>query len=507
MRIDDANPHFWRTHDGGKSWTEINTGLAPGAVANSIREDPGRRGSCTAQPSPRCGCRSTNGNHWQSLRLDMPAVSVRDITVKDDNTCWCSDLVAATHGRGFWILDDLTPLRQAAALAAAETAHASYLVKPVTAVRVRFGMNAPTPWPPEVPAGENPPPGAILDYYLASDAAGPVTLEILDTAGRVVRTYSSTDPGPAVHRRSILSRTTSSARRRQRADCSLPLYWPAPPMVISTRAGMHRVWWDMRYDPIGEGGRRARWRWWRRRAAPHVSLCQRPVGAARFLHRPPHGGRQALHTTDNPSSRSARDDACGGPGHARVAPARCTPVPARRMRPTPGRERSWLRLTRSRETRWRPSRQPSRRSPGCRRWDRWRPRRRTWRCGGRRTGGCRRRSRGRRSCWRRSERRWARRRGRGGAAVAPTLQSVSAAMLASAMAMQAAEAAPTAREVAACTTARTDSATVMARWTKLTTVDLAALNAKTEGGRTAGDRDPQGVVAGSTERCRSADWR
>ena len=119
--------------------------------------------------------------------------------------------------------------------------------------RVRFGMNAPTPWPPEVPAGENPPPGAILDYYLASDAAGPVKLEILDTAGRVVRTYSSTDPVPAVHPAldpvayNKLCQETPNA-----PDCGLPLYWRAPPMVISTRAGMHRVWWDMRYDRIGD---------------------------------------------------------------------------------------------------------------------------------------------------------------------------------------------------------------------------------------------------------------
>src|SRR5437667_9602477 len=122
----------------------------------------------------------------------MPAISVRDLEVKDDASCLCSDLVAGTHGRGFWILDDVTPLRAAAAIRAADTA---YLVKPATAVRVRFGMNDPTPWPPELPAGENPPPGAILDYYLAGTATGPVTIEILEQpSGRVVRTLSSTDP-------------------------------------------------------------------------------------------------------------------------------------------------------------------------------------------------------------------------------------------------------------------------------------------------------------------------
>ena len=102
----------------------------------------------------------------------MPAISVRDLQVKDDASCLCSDLVAGTHGRGFWILDDVTPLRQAAEIRAAASAGTAYLVKPATGVRVRFGTNDPTPWPPELPAGENPPPGAILDYYLPANASG-----------------------------------------------------------------------------------------------------------------------------------------------------------------------------------------------------------------------------------------------------------------------------------------------------------------------------------------------
>jgi hypothetical protein len=181
----------------------------------------------------------------------MPATSIRDLAIKD------ADLLAGTHGRGFWILDDVTPLRQAAAIRAAGSAGPAYLVKPVTAVRVRFGLNDPTPWPPEMPAGENPPPGAILDYYLAADATAPVKLEILDGAGGVVRSYSSDDPvrnpdpalDPVAYNK--LCQQTPTA-----PDCGLPLYWPAPPMVIGTRAGMHRVSWDMRYDPIGEGGGR-----------------------------------------------------------------------------------------------------------------------------------------------------------------------------------------------------------------------------------------------------------
>ncbi|HYM25919.1 MAG TPA: hypothetical protein VEU08_22035, partial [Vicinamibacterales bacterium] len=105
LRIDDANPHFWRTHDGGKTWTEINAGIAGGAVANSIREDPRKKGLLYAATDVQVWVSFDDGDHWQSLRLDMPAISVRDIAVKDDATCMCSDLVAGTHGRGFWILD------------------------------------------------------------------------------------------------------------------------------------------------------------------------------------------------------------------------------------------------------------------------------------------------------------------------------------------------------------------------------------------------------------------
>ena len=129
LRLDDMNPHFWRTHDGGKTWTEINNGIAPGAVANSIREDPRKKGLLYAATDTQVWVSFDDGDNWHSLRLNMPAISVRDIEVKDDATCLCSDLVAGTHGRGFWILDDVTPLRQAAEAAAATSA---YLFKPAT---------------------------------------------------------------------------------------------------------------------------------------------------------------------------------------------------------------------------------------------------------------------------------------------------------------------------------------------------------------------------------------
>ena len=258
LRLDDMNPHFWRTHDGGKTWTEIDSGIAGGAASNSIREDPRKKGLLYAATDTQIWVSFDDGDHWHSLRLNMPAISVRDIQVKDDASCLCSDLVAGTHGRGFWILDDVTPLRQAAEAAASSTA---YLFKPAVGVRIRFGTNDPTPWPPEVLAGENPPPGALLDYYLPNAASGEVKLEVLNGAGKVIRTYSSNDPvrspdpatNPAEYTR--LCQQTPTA-----PDCNLPLYWPAPPQSLKITAGMHRFSWDMHYDPIpgaaggGRGG-------------------------------------------------------------------------------------------------------------------------------------------------------------------------------------------------------------------------------------------------------------
>ncbi|HLK62085.1 MAG TPA: hypothetical protein VKU19_01500 [Bryobacteraceae bacterium] len=255
LRLDDMNPHFWRTHDGGKTWTEISNGIAGGAPANSIREDPRKKGLLYAATDTQIWVSFDDGDNWQSLRLNMPAVSVRDIEVKDDASCMCSDLVAGTHGRGFWILDDLTPLRQAAEAAAANNA---FLFKPAIGIRVRFGTNDPTPWPPELLAGENPPPGALIDYYLPS-ATSEVKLEVLDGQNKVIRTYSSSDPvrspDPAtdpVAYNKVCQQTPTAP------DCNLPLYWPAPPQVLKTSAGMHRFSWDMHYDPIAgttAGGR------------------------------------------------------------------------------------------------------------------------------------------------------------------------------------------------------------------------------------------------------------
>ncbi len=256
LRVDDANPHLWRTHDGGRTWTEINTGIAPGVVTNAIREDPKVKGLLYGSTDTQVWVSYDDGDHWQSLRLNMPAISVRDLQLKEDAACLCSDLVAATHGRGFWILDNVTPLR---AIAMGNSRSSTFLVKPATAVRVRFATNDPTPWPPEVPAGENPPAGAVIDYNLGANAAA-VKLEIVDDKGKVIRTYSSSDtipgPDPALNSEAY---NKLCQRNTNAPHCSVPLYWSAANLVLSDRAGMHRFVWDMRYQPIdgrsvAEGG-------------------------------------------------------------------------------------------------------------------------------------------------------------------------------------------------------------------------------------------------------------
>jgi hypothetical protein len=229
LRLDDMRAHLFRTHDGGRSWIEINTGLEEGGPTSSIREDPKRKGLLYAATERRVYVSFDDGDHWQSLQLNMAPSSVRDITIKDD------DLIAATHGRGFWILDDVTPLRQIDG----GTANAdAVLFKPQTAYRVRWNTNTDTPLPPEEPAGLNPPEGAIINYYLKNAAAGPVTLEVIDSQQRVVRRYSSGDP----------------VVRPDPVRGNLPLYWFRPPMVLSAAAGMHRFTWDVHYQPLPGGG-------------------------------------------------------------------------------------------------------------------------------------------------------------------------------------------------------------------------------------------------------------
>jgi len=231
IRLDDMRPHIYRTHDGGKTWTHITNGIPDGATVNVVREDPKRKGLLFAGTEREVCVSFDDGDHWQSLRLNMPATSMRDLIVKDD------DLVVATHGRGFWILDDITPLRQ---IDPKQPEADAFLFRPQGAWRVRWNMNTDTPLPPDEPAGQNPPDGAIIDYVLKSAASGPVTLEILDSTGKLVRSYSSTDrteaPDPAT--------------------APVPLYWYRSPRALLTTPGMHRFIWDLHYQPLPGGGGR-----------------------------------------------------------------------------------------------------------------------------------------------------------------------------------------------------------------------------------------------------------
>ncbi len=224
LRLDDMHAHILRTRDSGKSWTEIVNGIPNGEPVDAVREDPKRKGLLFAGTEHAVYVSFDDGEHWQSLRLNMPASSVRDVIIKND------DLVAATHGRGFWILDDITPLRQ---IEANVTAGPAFLFKPEMAYRVRWDLNTDTPLPPDFPAADNPPDGAVIDYYLKSTASGVVTLEIRDAAGKVVRRYSSNDPVEPID-----------------PMLAIPAYWVRPPQRLSGAAGMHRFLWDMHYPPV-----------------------------------------------------------------------------------------------------------------------------------------------------------------------------------------------------------------------------------------------------------------
>ena len=224
LRLDDMRPHLFRTHDGGKTWKEIDNGIPSGAATSTIREDPKRKGLLYAGNETQVYVSFDDGDHWESLRLNMPASSVRDLAVKED------DLIAGTHGRGFLILDNVTPLRQIAAKVAASNV---YLYTPQTAIRIRNNMNPPTPWPPDMATGENPPAGAMIDYYLGPNFTGAVSLEIVDSAGTLVSRFNSTDPVPPLDPR-----------------YPDPTLWARPPSIVSTAPGHHRYLWDMRYPAV-----------------------------------------------------------------------------------------------------------------------------------------------------------------------------------------------------------------------------------------------------------------
>ncbi len=221
IRLDDMQPHIYKTTDRGKTWKEIVNGL-PDQPINAVKEDPVKKGLLFAASQTGVSVSFDDGNLWQTLRLNMPATSIRDLTIKDN------DLIAATHGRSFWILDDITPLRECLSSGGDKT----MLYKPEPAYRVRWDMNTDTPFPADEPAGKNPPDGAIIDYYLKDKAENGITLDIMDSAGNIIRHYSSGDSMYKI------------------PPVNIPLYWIRPQLLLSADSGSHRFLWDMHYTPL-----------------------------------------------------------------------------------------------------------------------------------------------------------------------------------------------------------------------------------------------------------------
>ncbi|MGO9402706.1 MAG: VPS10 domain-containing protein [Terriglobales bacterium] len=222
FRLDDLHPYIYRTHDGGKSWQKIVSGLPDNEPVNTVREDPERKGLLFAGTERTVYVSWDDGGHWQSLQLNLPPTSIRDLVVHND------DIVVGTHGRSFWILDNITPLRQ---LSEQSTKGAFYFFKPQLTYRVRRNNTTDTPLPPEEPAGQNPPDGAMIDYWLKDAAPAPVMIEITDESGNLVRRFFSIDKPEPVNEK----------------DFNVPMYWVRPPQTLSAAAGMHRFIWDLTY--------------------------------------------------------------------------------------------------------------------------------------------------------------------------------------------------------------------------------------------------------------------
>jgi photosystem II stability/assembly factor-like uncharacterized protein len=228
-RLDDFAPHLFRTRDYGMTWTSIVAGLSAPAFVRAVREDPVREGLLFAATETGVAVSFDDGDHWQPLRLNLPPASVRDLAVAG------ADLVAATHGRSFWVLDDIEPLRELAA----GIPNGGHLFRPEPAVRVRASLANDTPLPPEEPTGENPPAGAVLDYVFDGAPTGEVRLEIRDSKGELVRAYSSRE-----------------APRKEFPPPPFSEFWLAAPARLPKKAGHNRFVWDLRYPspPLFEPG-------------------------------------------------------------------------------------------------------------------------------------------------------------------------------------------------------------------------------------------------------------
>jgi photosystem II stability/assembly factor-like uncharacterized protein len=226
--IGDYTPYFYRTHDYGKTWTRIITGLPTaqpsGSFARVIRADPVKAGLLFAGTEGGMYVSFDDGDHWDSLMLNLPITSFRDLTFNGN------DMIVGTYGRGIWVLDDYAVLRQVTPAVAAGGVH---LFVPGEATRVRRNVNADTPFPEYIAHAKNPPNGAVVYYYLPSKSAHAVTLDVLDASGAVIRHLSSVAPAPV----------TEALHPPE------PNFWIAAPYAIPAEAGLNRAVWDLRYDP------------------------------------------------------------------------------------------------------------------------------------------------------------------------------------------------------------------------------------------------------------------
>jgi len=225
--------YIYRTHDGGQTWTRIVNGLPAdertGSQLHVIREDPKQKGLLFAGTETTVYVSFDDGDHWQSLRLNLPSTSIRDMVFHTDDHM--NDLVIGTYGRGFWVLDDMSPLREIAARAQQIASAPAYLFRPGDAIRARANANWDQPMNPEMPHAPNPPYGALLYYHLSRKPSGEIRLQIFDSANKLVRTITSTQPPMPIRP-------------------PYPDYWlmPASERALSTEVGMNRINWDLRYD-------------------------------------------------------------------------------------------------------------------------------------------------------------------------------------------------------------------------------------------------------------------
>jgi hypothetical protein len=219
-RLDDRRPYIYRTRDFGKTWNLVADGISDPAFLNCIREDPKRPGLLYAGTEFGIYVSFDDGDHWQPLQLNLPVTSIRDLVIHDN------DLIVATHGRAFWVIDNISPLRE---LSEKTTTLDAYLFHPARAVRINNDPFTGTPLPPDEPQAKNPAAGAYIDYYLAHDSPE-ISLTILDAKGTVIRRFSSKDKPAALP-----------------ANLPIAPRWLQPPPELSGNTGMHRWIWDLRY--------------------------------------------------------------------------------------------------------------------------------------------------------------------------------------------------------------------------------------------------------------------